>query len=66
MILENVLKYIEKNLFGKIDYDELAKICMTNKYNVMRIFSASTDYTIAEYIRVRRLSEAGEGSRRNK
>lgn len=59
MILENALKYIEKNLFGKIDYDELAKICITNKYNVMRIFSASTDYTIAEYIRVRRLSEAG-------
>ncbi len=26
----------------------------------MRIFSASTDYTLAEYIRIRRLSEAGK------
>lgn len=60
MILDKTINYIERNLFDNIDYDELARQIYTNKYNVMRIFSASTDYTIAEYVRLRRLSEAGK------
>ena len=60
MILDKTINYIERNLFDNIDYDELARLIYTNKYNVMRIFSASTDYTLAEYVRLRRLSEAGK------
>ena len=59
MILQTIAGYVEKNLTGKIDYDELARECATNKFNVMRIFSALTDFTLAEYVRARKLSEAG-------
>lgn len=60
MILIRTINYIEQNLFGEINYDELARQLYTNKFNIMRIFSASTDYTLAEYVRIRRLSEAGK------
>ena len=60
MILTETIDYIETNLFDEINYDELARMMLTNKFNIMRIFSASTDYTLAEYIRIRRLSEAGK------
>lgn len=60
MILDKTVNYIEQNLFGDINYDELARQLYTNKFNIMRIFSASTDYTLAEYVRLRRLSEAGK------
>ena len=59
MILLDAINYIEKHLFEETDYDALARYAHTNKYNLMRIFSASTDFTLAEYIRLRRLSEAG-------
>lgn len=59
MILLDAINYIENHLFEEIDYDALARYAHTNKYNLMRIFSASTDFTLAEYIRLRRLSEAG-------
>lgn len=60
MILLDAINYIENQLFEETDYDALARYAHTNKYNLMRIFSASTDFTLAEYIRLRRLSEAGK------
>lgn len=60
MILNETINFIEKHLFDEIDYNELARATLTNKFSLMRIFSASTDYTLAEYIRFRRLSEAGK------
>ncbi len=60
MILLDAINYIENHLFEETDYDVLARYAHTNKYNLMRIFSASTDFTLAEYIRLRRLSEAGK------
>ena len=60
MVLETMIEYLESNLFGEIDYVELAKRAHYGKDNAARIFSASTDFTLAEYVRVRRLSEAGK------
>lgn len=57
---QQIIDYIENNLFSPIEYNEIEKIVFYGKYNIMRIFSASTKYTIGEYIRVRRLSEAGK------
>lgn len=59
MMIEKTIEYIEKNLFNDISYDEIARITYTNKFNVMRVFSAVTDFTLAEYVRARRLSESG-------
>ena len=60
MIAQQIIDYIENNLFSPIEYDKIEKIVFYGKYNIMRIFSASTKYTIGEYVRVRRLSEAGK------
>ena len=60
MILETVVDYLENGLFGEIDYDELARVVHYGKDSVARIFAASTGFTLGEYVRVRRLSEAGK------
>lgn len=53
------IEYIERHLFDELSADAVARAAYTNKYNAMRIFSAMTDYSLAEYVRLRRLSEAG-------
>ena len=57
--LNELIEYIEENLEENIDYNELAKIIGTNEYTMRRIFSLLTDVPISEYIRNRRLSNAG-------
>ena len=59
-IIDSVIEYIENHLFDDLSADAVARAALSNKYNVMRVFSAATDYTLAEYIRLRRLSEAGK------
>lgn len=55
-----MIDYVEDNLLNEINFSQLEKITYYNKYNLMRIFSACTDYTFGEYVRLRRLSEAGK------
>lgn len=57
--LNEITKYIEDNLDNKIDYDVLAKIMGVNVYTLNRLFSMITNISLAEYIRKRRLSNAG-------
>ena len=60
MILKTVVDYLENELFGEIDYDEITRAVHYGKDSVARIFAASTGFTLGEYVRVRRLSEAGK------
>lgn len=60
MIIKTMIDYVENNLLNEINFSQLEKITYYNKYNLMRIFSACTDYTFGEYVRLRRLSEAGK------
>ena len=50
--------YIEANLDGEIDQDELARIACCSAHNFFRIFSIITDVSLAEYVRRRRLTLA--------
>ena len=59
MLINEILDYIEINLF-EFDYNSFSKFFNYNKYTLMKIFFASTNITIGEYIRSRRLSEAGK------
>ncbi len=52
----NLIEYIEKNLCNEISYKKLSKILEVNEYTMHRIFLFVTNYTVAEYIRKRRLS----------
>lgn len=51
-----LIEYIEKNLCEEINYKELSQILGVNEYTMHRIFLFVTNYTLAEYIRKRRLS----------
>ena len=57
--LNQITKYIDDNLENEIDYDVLAKIMGVNSYTMQKIFSLISGISLAEYIRKRRLSNAG-------
>jgi len=52
----NLIEYIEENLCNEISYKRLSQILGVNEYTMHRIFLFVTNYTVAEYIRKRRLS----------
>lgn len=58
--LNKIIEYIENNLEEKIEYKELAKMIGVNEYTFQRIFSLICNISISEYIRNRRLSNAGQ------
>lgn len=57
--LNEITKYIDDNLEEKIEYETLAKIMGVNTYTMQRIFSLIAGIPLSEYIRKRRLSNAG-------
>lgn len=57
--LNEITEYIDENIEYKIDYEELGKIMGVNTYTMQRIFSLLANISLADYIRKRRLSNAG-------
>ena len=57
--LNEVIKYIEEHLEEDISYSNLAKIVGVNEYTFLRVFDLIANISVAEYIRKRRLSNAG-------
>ncbi|MBR3697542.1 MAG: AraC family transcriptional regulator [Clostridia bacterium] len=57
--LNEVIKYIENNLEDTISYSYLAKIVGVNEYTFLRVFDLIANISVADYIRNRRLSNAG-------
>ena len=53
--LNEITKYIDDN----IDYNVLAKFLEVNVYTMQWLFTMITGISLAEYIRKRRLSNAG-------
>jgi AraC-like DNA-binding protein len=58
--LNKIIEYIELHLEEKINYKEIAKMIGVNDYTFQRLFSLISNVTITEYIRNRRLSNAGQ------
>lgn len=58
--LNKVIEYIEQNLENKIEYSEIAKILGVNEYTLKKVFSIICDVSLPDYIRKRRLSNAGQ------
>lgn len=58
-VLNEITLYIDENLEEEINYDILSKKMGVNEYTMRRIFSLLTGIPLAEYIRKRRLSNAG-------
>lgn len=52
--------YIEENLTEDIDYGEAAKRAGSSVFHFQRVFGIICGYTLGDYIRMRRLSLAGQ------
>ena len=57
--LNEITNYIDNNLEEEINYNTLAKILGVNVYTMQRLFTMIAGIPLAEYIRKRRLSNAG-------
>ena len=57
--LNEMIEYIEENLENEIEYEKLARILGVNEFTMKSIFSIICNIPISEYIRKRRLSNAG-------
>ncbi len=57
--LNEITKYIDNNLENVIEYEVLAKMLGVNVYTMQRLFTMIAGITLSEYIRKRRLSNAG-------
>ena len=57
--MNKALAYIEENLEHEIDYKKIASIAHCSEYHFRKMFSFLAGITLAEYIRRRRLTNAG-------
>lgn len=57
--LNEIIEYIENHLTDAISYNKLSTFLGTNEYTMQSLFSLLCNISIADYIRMRRLSEAG-------
>lgn len=57
--LNEITKYIDDNLEEKISYETLSKFLGVNTYTMQRLFTMLAGISLSEYIRKRRLSNAG-------
>lgn len=57
--LNKMIEYIEENLDSNISYMKLSQILGVNEYTMHRLFSLLCNISLVEYIRKRRLSQAG-------
>lgn len=57
--LNDLTKYIDEHLEEEIDYEKLSKFLGVNVYTMKRLFTMISGITLSEYIRKRRLSNAG-------
>lgn len=57
--LNKVITYIEENLEESIDYNKLSQTMATNEYTMKKVFQLISNISITDYIRNRRLSNAG-------
>jgi len=58
-VLNEIMLYIEENLDKKIDYEVLSRKMGVDEYTMRRVFSLLTNISLTEYVRKRRLSNAG-------
>lgn len=57
--LQSAIDYIEANLTEDLDYAEIARRAYSSSFHFQRIFGILCGYTLGEYIRNRRLTQAG-------
>ncbi|HEY3328862.1 MAG TPA: AraC family transcriptional regulator [Capsulimonadaceae bacterium] len=54
------IDYLEENISGKVDVAEAARVACSSSFHFQRMFHILTGYTVAEYVRCRRLTHAAQ------
>ncbi|MBQ8012152.1 MAG: AraC family transcriptional regulator [Oscillospiraceae bacterium] len=58
--MQNAVQYIESHLTEELEMEDIAAKVYVSSFHFQRIFSALCGFTVGEYIRMRRLTLAGE------
>lgn len=57
--IQHALDYVERHITQPIDFEEVAKQAYSSSFHFQRVFSLLCGYTLGDYIRMRRLTLAG-------
>ena len=57
--VQRAVDYVEAHITEPIDYEEAAKQAYSSSFHFQRVFSILCGFTLGDYIRMRRLSLAG-------
>ena len=58
--IQRAIDYVEANITEEIDYEEVAKQAYSSSFHFQRVFGILCGFSLGDYIRMRRLSLAGE------
>ena len=58
--IQRAIDYLEENITEEIDFEEAAKQAYSSSFHFQRVFSILCGFSLGDYIRMRRLSLAGE------
>lgn len=58
--IQRAIDYLEMNMTEEIDFEEVAKQAYSSSFHFQRIFHILCGFSLGDYIRMRRLSLAGE------
>ncbi len=58
--IQRAIDHVEDNLSSNIDFEEVAKCAISSSFHFQRVFGFLCSYTLGDYIRMRRLTKAGE------
>jgi AraC family transcriptional regulator len=58
--IQRAIDYVETNITEEIDFEAAAKEAYSSSFHFQRVFDILCGFSLGEYIRMRRLSLAGE------
>lgn len=58
--IQRAIDYVEVNITKELDFEEVAKQAYSSSFHFQRVFSILCGFSLGDYIRMRRLSLAGE------
>lgn len=58
--IQRAIDYVEENITEEIDFGEVAKQAYSSSFHFQRVFGILCGFSLGDYIRLRRLSLAGE------
>lgn len=59
-VIQRAIDYVEANITEEIDFEEVARQAFASSFHFQRVFGILCGFSLGDYIRMRRLSLAGE------